>query len=239
MDRVKGFDCSHWNDDKSTPQKIDFNKAVAKGAKFVFIKVSERGSIDRDYEYNWESAKAAGLLRGGYHYLRWNLDGKKQAQIFCAVLANDPGELPPVADFEAPGSVSLKVLEDFLWEVERILGKRPIIYTSPGFWLKNGNTHGKWLNWDLWEAHYTSAAEPMPVRPWIKDWTFWQWTSKGDGLAHGAESKDLDLNWFNGNITELRVYADMIPEQPDPPEPGPELEKRVLKVENWIQSFKG
>ena len=104
---VTGIDVSHWQNDKSTPQKMDFAKAVKNGAKFVFIKVSERGAIDPDFEYNWKSAKDAGLLRGGYHFLRWDLSGLLQARIFCDILADDPGELPPVADFEAPNQGSL------------------------------------------------------------------------------------------------------------------------------------
>ncbi|MCJ7518584.1 MAG: hypothetical protein MUO42_02800, partial [Anaerolineaceae bacterium] len=72
---VQGIDVSHWQNDKSTPQKMDFTKAVKMGAKFVFIKVSERGGIDSDFVYNWKAAKDAGLLRGGYHFLRWDLSG--------------------------------------------------------------------------------------------------------------------------------------------------------------------
>ena len=102
-----GIDVSHWQDDKSTAQKMDFKKAVKNGAKFVFIKVSERGALDSDFEYNWQAAKDAGLLRGGYHFLRWDLSGLMQARIFSEILQDDPGELPPVADFEAPRSGSL------------------------------------------------------------------------------------------------------------------------------------
>ena len=59
---IPGIDVSHWQDDKSTPQKMNFVKAQAMGAKFVFIKVSERGGMDEDFFYNWKNAKAAGIL---------------------------------------------------------------------------------------------------------------------------------------------------------------------------------
>ena len=55
-----GIDISHWQNDKSTAQKMDFAKAVEQGAKYVFIKISERGEIDEDFEYNWQAAKDAG-----------------------------------------------------------------------------------------------------------------------------------------------------------------------------------
>ena len=102
MTTTLGIDCSHWQNDKSTPQKMDFQTAKESGAKFAFIKVSERGGIDQDFEYNWQAAKEAGIPRGGYHFLRWDLPATTQARVFCACLAGDPGELPPVADFEAP-----------------------------------------------------------------------------------------------------------------------------------------
>jgi len=237
---VTGIDVSHWQDDKSTPQKMNFNKAVDNGAKFVFIKVSERGRIDRDFEYNWEAAGKAGLLRGGYHYLRWDLSGLIQARIFCELLRDDPGELPPVADYEAPrlGSryPSNALLLQFLEEVETKLKRKPMIYTSPGYW----NLHGrnkitrqfdqKWAYFPLWVAHYVKnfnpgVSQPDPVEPWKsmgKSWTFWQYTAVGDGPAYGAESKGIDLNLFNGSMKELTDFAHgKPPKPPSSPAPNP------------------
>ena len=190
---------------------MDFQKAKNAGARFVFIKVSERGGVDQDFLDNWQNAKAAGLPRGGYHFLRWDLSGLTQARIFCSLLKDDPGELPPVADFEAPARngryPSNALLLQFLEEVEKILGVRPMIYTSPGFW----NSHGKnkrtkriddfWSVYPLWIAHYTKKKPTVP-KPW-KDWTFWQHGVYPDGIEYGAESKGLDHNWFNGEEFEF------------------------------------
>ena len=49
---IEGIDVSVWQDDNSTPQKMDFSKAKAAGARFVFIKACERGFIDPDFIYN-------------------------------------------------------------------------------------------------------------------------------------------------------------------------------------------
>jgi GH25 family lysozyme M1 (1,4-beta-N-acetylmuramidase) len=46
------------------------------------------------------------------------------------------------------------------------------------------------------------------VAPWGK-WTFWQYSSTGDGLAYGMESRGLDMDWFNGMEDELRVFANV------------------------------
>lgn len=213
---IPGIDVSHWQNDKSTPQKMDFSKALAAGAKFAFIKVSERGGMDEDFFINWKTAKAAGIPRGGYHFLRWDISGLLQARIFCELLKDDPGELPPVADFEAPikdGKYpSNALLAQFLEAVETILGKKPMIYTSPGFWNsygKNKNTgrfDASWSYYPLWIAHYTGAAAPQEIEPWKSSkvpWSFWQYTPIGDGLKYGAESKGIDLNWFNGTQEQL------------------------------------
>jgi len=216
---IPGIDVSHWQDDKSTAQKMNFTKAKAAGAKFVFIKVSERGGMDQDYFYNWKTAKTAGIPRGGYHFLRWDISGLLQARIFCELLKDDPGELPPVADFEAPirdGKYpSNALLAQFLETVESILGKKPMIYTSPGFWSSYGKNKitgrfdASWSYYPLWVAHYTSAAAPMVPEPWksSSDWLFWQYSPVGDGLKYGAESKGIDLNWFNGDQTALDSLA--------------------------------
>jgi lysozyme len=251
---IKGIDVSHWQDDNSTPQKMNFTLAAEMGAKFVFIKASERGGIDNDFVYNWHSAKDAGLLRGAYHFLRWDLSGVMQARIFCELLKDDPGELPPVADFEAPAKngqyPSNALLAQFLDQVETTLGKKPMIYTSPGYWNTNGKIKGtgsfdpKWAYYPLWIAHYTTADQPMQIQPWKgndKPWTFWQYTSTGNGPAFGAESKGLDLNWFNGDMQDLLKFAGQ-DEEPEPPPVVPpgttiNIESLKLKVNDAINQW--
>lgn len=231
---------------------MDFKKAYAKGARFVFIKVSERGFIDRDFEYNWKAAKDAGLLRGGYHFLRWDLSGLLQARIFCEVMRSDPGELPPVADFEAPNQGSLypsnALLEQFLVEVENISRRKPIIYTSPSFW----NTHGrnkttkqfdaKWAYYTLWIANYFKVYQPGVTKPYLmepwksagKTWTFWQYTDQGDGAAYGAESKTIDLNWFNGSMEELKAFSKA--NKPSTPAPVKLSDAQIADLKKRIQA---
>jgi len=258
---VQGIDVSHWQNDKSTPQKMDFTKAVKMGAKFVFIKVSERGGIDSDFEYNWKAAKDAGLLRGGYHFLRWDLSGLLQARIFCDILGTDPGELPPVADFEAPNQGSLypsnSLLEQFLVEVESITDKKPMLYTSPGYWNIHGRNKytkmfdAKWAYYHLWVAHYMltytpGVSKPDELEPWKsnkKPWKFWQYTNQGEGLAYGAESKAIDLNWFNGTLDDLKKFASVSGGTTPPPPPTTkpdiaDLKSRVNKaIDDWYNTL--
>jgi lysozyme len=215
LNRLLGLDISLWQDDNSTAQMMDFVKAKQAGANFVFIKASERGGVDPDFVMNWKNAKTAGLPRGAYHFLRWDLSGLMQARIFCSLLKDDLGELPPVADFEAPAKNSINpsnaILAQFLEVVESETGKVPMIYTSPGFWNswgknKVGVFDAKWAYYPLWIAHYTSAENPILPEPWKsagKMWTFWQYGVKEVGLQFGAESKLLDVDWFNGDEFDL------------------------------------
>lgn len=267
MNTTLGIDCSHWQDDHSTPQRMDFKKASAAGARFAFIKVSERGAIDADFEINWLSAKAAGLPRGAYHFLRWDLPAITQARVFCACLAEDAGELPPVADFEAPAAggkyPSNAMLLQFLEEVEKRLNRRPMVYTSPGFWRSYGNNKmtgradAYWSIFPLWIAHYFKTispdTQPAIPAPW-QAYSFWQFTSAGDGPAFGAESRSIDLNYFNGDAQALRDFmrgtrgqsADR-PDDPAQPPPVEEAEpagciknvaERLKHVEDFLSGFR-
>ena len=225
-ERTMGIDVSRWQDDNSTPQRMDFAKAYNAGARFVFIKASQACWMDEDMLYNWKSAQDALLLRGAYLFLDWTRSPVEQAHFFCNLLEKDPGELPPVVDFECRTGVpsdavdKLEIVCEIIFER---LGKRPIIYTSPWYWKEYGSADPWWYLHDLWIANY-EVDKPFIPLPWNDyTWTFWQWTDKGDGKLFGAESYGLDMNWFNGSFDALMAYAGAtIPDpEPEPPQPEP------------------
>ena len=100
MNFAKGIDVSRWQDDKSTPQRMNFAMAKGQGVEFVFIKASQSIWADRDILYNWDAARRAGLLRGAYHFLTWETSAERQAEFMWGLLEADPGELPLVLDYE-------------------------------------------------------------------------------------------------------------------------------------------
>ena len=127
-----------------------------------------------------------------------------------------------------------------------------MIYTSPGYWNTNGKIKGtskfdaRWLYYPLWIAHYTSADQPIVPKPW-EDWLFWQYSAKGNGPKYGAESKSIDLNWFNGDLADLFALAGQgeidPPDQPGiPPDQADlinfkNLQSRLILLEVWAREL--
>ncbi len=222
---VVGIDISKWNGD------WDAVKAKAAGAAFVFIKASQATFTDPLFRVNWQKAKDAGLLRGAYHYLDYTKSARDQADYYATLLDADRGELPPVVDYEqrrADNNVGAArlALRDFIEQL-KARGYTPIIYTAPVFWTTYGSTDVYWQQFRLWIAHYTTASAPTVPAPW-QTWTFWQYTSKGDGPTYGTESYNVDMNRFNGTLEELYQMAGI----PIPaPGPGGDLESRLVVLE--------
>ncbi|MGZ3912078.1 MAG: glycoside hydrolase family 25 protein, partial [Flavisolibacter sp.] len=213
---ILGIDISKWDGN------WDAEKAKKAGATFVFIKASEATFTDPNFLVNWQKAKDAGLLRGAYHYLDYTKSGIEQANYFADLLQSDPGELPPVIDYELrrtdnDPSAAIGFLRECLDQLvsrselfENSNNKRPMIYTGPGFWMEYGDQTKRdyWIQFPLWNANWTSSNTPKIPSPWTM-WHFWQFTSKGPGEAFGSECLSMDMNRYNGTLNELMEFAGM------------------------------
>ena len=211
--RALGVDISFWQG------KPDFEKMRKAGASCVYVKASQNLWEDKSFRHNWEGAKAAGLLRGAYHFYDMR-DGsdtpKRQAEYFANLLVDDPGELLPAMDFESPGIAgypdypdhdqSDKIVRQFSEKVKQILGHTPILYTNLAGITKLDPLTEMVKNMELWIAWYNLKAHRPKYGVW-SDWRIWQYKSTGDGIAFGVESKGLDMNAFNGTVEDLYDYA--------------------------------
>ncbi len=213
MATVPGIDVSYWN------AGIDWPKVRATGQRFVFIKATEGDFYsDPSFGANWSGAKAAGLLRGAYHFFRANVDGKKQASRFIDYVKslNDNGELPPVLDLEThDGQKKDKIIERakvWLDLVEAAFGKKPIMYSGQYFlqdhFSEAGGGPPVWAkDYPLWLAqypnNYSDDSKPYLPRGWF-NWTFWQYSEKG--RVNGVNAS-VDMNVFNGTLEELYQLA--------------------------------
>ncbi len=242
-EKTLGIDISRWQDDNSTAQKMDFAKAYSAGARFVFIKSSQQLRVDEDILYNWKAAKDAGLLRGAYHFLTWDKPAKDQARYAWSVIQSDPGEIPPTVDFEwwngQIPSYGFSMVWDWLMEMKYLCGRTPILYTGYSIWINYGRKDPEWAQFPLWLAYY-AAEQYVKIPPPFTRFTFWQYTNKGDGLKFGAESKELDMDWFNGTYDDLLKFCGIQQAEPPPPpaEEQPTLQEITLRLEEDVKELK-
>lgn len=202
---IPGIDVSHWQ------REIDWGEVKRSGVKFAFIKATEfpdkRTTLFQDEEMrkNIDGASSNGIFWSAYHFFRTHIDPVIQAKVFCETVG-DFTSLPPVLDLEAAGSKGERLnykVQQFLNETERITNRRPIVYSSGGFWRSymayEKKSHTDWARaYPLWMAQYTNLW-PTPLYPWA-GWEFWQYTDKGKipgVITH------VDLNWFNGSVEDL------------------------------------
>ena len=144
----------------------------------------------------------------------------------------DTGFIRPVIDVEDGNSLGREALSqwvnNFSDEVFRLKGVRPIIYANGNYATNFLNEsvaerHDLWIaRWNGGNANLVNPQIDQPETPagfvnsfgvWNDPiggppnnsvWDFWQYTSNGDGRAHGASSARLDLDVFNGDMETLR-----------------------------------
>jgi lysozyme len=217
---IRGIDVSHHNEggSKHHPVHIDWNAVKADGVRFAFAKSTEGISgVDNSFVVNWPRMKAAGLIRGAFHFGRPDLQKpKEQAQFFHRTVNPEKGDLPLVLDFErrkdtVPYNLTKVQLwdwaKDFLAEIQRLTGRPGIIYSGPFIRDDVGNPTDN-LNCPLWLPAVVHDPKPWVPRAWRTPatsndpgWTFWQWAEMKatPGTPHGAEQ-----DYFKGTIDELQ-----------------------------------
>jgi lysozyme len=193
---VQGIDVSHYQG------SVDWQQVAQGGLAFAFAKATEGITyVDPQLAANWAGIRAAGLVRGAYHFFEPNDDPTQQATHFLSTVQPAPGDLPPVLDVETTGGVSDTELwsgvTSWLQAVEQATGHQPILYTSPGFW----SSHAPDLSltrYPLWLADY--ADQPTLPDGWTS-WLFWQYSQSGScpGVT-GA----VDLDVFSGSFQQLK-----------------------------------
>jgi len=206
MPNTRGIDVSHYQ------QKIDWTAVAKSTVKFCYIKATEgMGGIDPWFARNWDAARAAGLIRGAYHFFHPNLPVLPQADLFVHTVEQLlPGDLPPVLDLEAPANWSAIPTANraalaiaWLENVQSRLGAAPIVYMSSSFATEVLANAPEMARFPLWVAQYTSAPSPDVPKPWTS-WTLWQYT--GSGAAPGVTGT-VDSNRFNGTIDQLKALT--------------------------------
>ena len=162
---TSGVDVSYFNG------TIDWAKVKAAGNAFAFIRISDgTGFHDPQFAANWSGAHAAGVIRGIYQFFRPSQDVAAQADMVIAAVGTPaPGDLPPVIDVEATGSLSpASVAARVRTWVDRVkagTGLDPIVYTGKFFWRDQVGGPTSFARNPLWIAQYTTLC-PDLTSPW-------------------------------------------------------------------------
>ncbi len=198
---VKGIDVYHGDNGGNT---IDWAKVKAAGISFAFAKATESTNFtDSMFATNWSGMKAAGIVRGAYHFFHSDVDPTAQATFFLSTVGTlEKGDLL-VLDLETTNNQTQATIlanaETFMAAVKSKSGVTPILYTSPAF-LSSFGTLGQY---PLWIANYGVSCPTVPSA-W-KSYTFWQSTGSG---SLSVLSSAVDLDTFNGSLSDLTTFAD-------------------------------
>ncbi|MDX6298915.1 MAG: hypothetical protein QOF53_129 [Nocardioidaceae bacterium] len=213
-----GIDISHHQG------TVSWSKVSSVGVTFAFMKATEGSTYaDPTLKGNWAGAEQQGIYRSAYHFARPTVGSAvTQAKYFVSKAGtfSDKGDLPPVLDLEASGTLGVTALRswvsDWLTTVERLTGRTPIIYVSPSFWESQMGNSTAFHHYPLWVANY-GVSSPRVPGGW-STWTFWQRTSTGrvSGIAG-----NVDMNKFNGSAAQLAKLANTSSDSTGPVPPGP------------------
>ena len=195
-------------------QSIDWSAAAAAGESFTVVKATESTNYANPYmAADVTGARAAGLVVGLYHFARPEVSPTAQADYFARQVNGVAGtQLPPVLDLEQTGGLTSSALigwtSTFLTRLRQDTGRIPMIYSGPYFWSTAMAGSIAFSRYRLWEAHYTTAAQPQTISGWPA-WSLWQYTN--GSFASPAPVPGIhalvDRDRFAGTRTTLLAMA--------------------------------
>lgn len=185
---------------------VDWARLLEDGHTFAFTKATEGMDLkDPAFDANWASMKAAGIIRGAYHFYVSEDDPEKQARFFIATVSLEPGDLAPVVDVETLGHDTSAGLGErvrrFIALVEEHYGVKPIIYTTARFWDDRVGD-ADLGDYPLWVAEYDVESPRLPGG-W-SSWHLWQWQQ--DVVVPGVE-KNADVSHFNSAEQDIAALT--------------------------------
>jgi len=187
---TEGIDVSHYQG------RIDWDRvAGADKISYVYLKATEGASlVDATYSRNLSEARRVGLSVGSYHFYRPNVDWRTQFRNLTANVKREEQDLVPIIDIEHRGAVSeqkfIADLTEFVREVTKFYGKKPLLYTYHNFYNKHLCGYFKDYHWMI--ARY---RDDRPTLNDGKDYIMWQYTSTGS------------IPGVQGNVDRSKIMA--------------------------------
>jgi lysozyme len=193
---VRGIDVSAHNGD------IDFRSVASDSVDFVYIKATEGISYkDPKFDQNCDSAIAAGLNVGVYHFFRFECDGWRQSENVLRAIDNKRIKLPIAIDVEEWGNPVEETTETIIRRLNDMIdhlainGHHVIIYTN-----KRGYSRFIRNNFKDIETWICSFTIPPLAH---ENWTLWQHSHRAK--VKGIEG-NVDLNTFNGSRSDWQHW---------------------------------
>lgn len=165
---------------------ISWRLVAGSGQRFAIVKATQGTDYVNPYfQSDWAGARAAGLVRGAYHFAEPALPvstAVAQAEHFIrtAGTTREQGDLPPILDLEITGGLAPNQLvawtAAFLDTVRALTGRAAVIYTDPSFWVQAMGDTTDFDAYPLWIADYSGRPSPGPLPGGWPSWTLWQYT---------------------------------------------------------------
>jgi lysozyme len=181
---IHGIDVSHHNA-KINWDKLRNTRSGDVKIDFVYIKATEGAThLDKQFKRNWNEAKRVGMKRGAYHFYNPRVMSDRQVQNFIGQVRMEAGDMPPVLDLEThagrPDDIIIKGVRNWLTQIEKHYGVRPIIYVNEYFYKKY--IAGNFDDYPLWLAGY--SRDDISDLALDSQVLFWQHSEKGwaDGI---------------------------------------------------------
>ncbi len=200
--KIKGIDVS------SHQGNVDWEVLSKQNIKFAFIRSTDGKSyVDSKFKYNLENALKNNLKVGAYHFFRFSIDGKLQAENYIKNTPKIEGMFPPVIDVEFVlnnryDKIKIEDVKNNIKEMAEVLkeyyGKTPLIYADL-------ISYEKYILNDFKENKiWIRAINTVPKFKDGREWTFWQYSNKIKLPGYsGGDEKKIYTSVFYGDEDEL------------------------------------
>ncbi len=196
---VRGVDVSSYQGD------IDWETIELQGMKFAFIKATEGSThVDPYFKQNFDAASKTDMAISAYHFMSFESPGETQADNFEQNVPIIDNMLPPVIDVELYGIYNYfppnkehvrEILDAMLESLEKTYGVKPILYVSER--VKDKYLGDDYDDYPLW------VVDVLGYIPDDINWSFWQYSHKGEMDGYDGVERYIDLNVFRGTAEDL------------------------------------
>jgi GH25 family lysozyme M1 (1,4-beta-N-acetylmuramidase) len=205
---------------------IDWNLMRSK-TDAIIIRAGQNTWIDSMFRVNYAAAKMRGMLRGIYWFYDDRVSPGEQLAALAEAIGADIPEMEIWVDWERfyGGQFGgLKNVVAFMEAIERVYPTARVgLYTGYWWFIEHSNAVANFSHYQylksrpLWLAWYASDASYVKIpAPW-SSLVLWQFGTPAEDW--GQSSAEIDMNYFNGGLSEFyERYKSEVPTQP-PTEP--------------------